>query len=631
MLIYWKWFIQTLRYEGWKIIILRIAYTLACQLGLLVWWYPRHKPARKKSFYQQWRTTKPASFDFKNVRQQRALVPALKVRIERYRAGEYWYFRHSWLPFRDWHTDAFTGEQWSRTNHWSQIADFVANGDIKNIWEPARFSCIYDFIRYQHHSGENMVEEVIGRIENWIVHNPSQQGPHWKCSQEVSSRVLNWLFALMYYREEKALTAERIDNILLSIYEQMHYVWRKRWFAQNLVRNNHVLTESLALYITGLLCPYFPKSEQWLKVGKKTFEQEIDRQIADDGTYLQYSMMYHRMVVQLLTWFIHLSKLHQQPIAQSVVEKAKRSIFFLRCCMDNTTGHLPNYGHNDGTLLFPLSENDYLDFRSSLAALSSLLYPTKCLITSPEYEEVAWIGQLQHKACKSNETLVEDGIYNFPEGGYVVIRDLGSVTFMRYGAYAFRPAQADHLHLDLWSDGENILHDSGTYRYPMNELLSPYFSRTLAHNTVTVNGHNQMDKGPRFTWLNWIKNGQIQINDTPTEYEVIANYEGFSHIAKGIAHKRIIRKKKQELYWHIIDSIEGLPKEMICQLNWHPMSTFWDKYQLEVYDQQLEPITPTELNGFVSHYYGACTDTIYWQFTSNRPQFTTIIKKIEVE
>ena len=34
------------------------------------------------------------------------------------------------------------------------------------------------------------------------------------------------------------------------------------------------------------------------------FEKEIDYQIYKDGTYLQFSMNYQRVVVQLLTWVL---------------------------------------------------------------------------------------------------------------------------------------------------------------------------------------------------------------------------------------------------------------------------------------------------------------------------------------
>ena len=50
--------------------------------------------------------------------------------------------------------------------------------------------------------------------------------------------------------------------------------------------------------------------KNWGKKGKKWFEQEIAYQIYEDGTFLQFSMNYHRVAVQLLTWAIQLAKLN---------------------------------------------------------------------------------------------------------------------------------------------------------------------------------------------------------------------------------------------------------------------------------------------------------------------------------
>src|SRR5690606_4241552 len=121
------------------------------------------------------------------------------------------------------------------------------------------------------------------------------RGPNWMCSQEISIRVLNWFFVLFYFRNSPVLTDHRVNIILQSITDQMQHVWSNRRFARYLVRNNHVLSESLALYVTGVLMPFLPESNRWEKEGKATFENEIMHQIYEDGTYLQFSMNYHRM------------------------------------------------------------------------------------------------------------------------------------------------------------------------------------------------------------------------------------------------------------------------------------------------------------------------------------------------
>src|SRR5206468_2603796 len=100
------------------------------------------------------------------------------------------------------------------------------------------------------------------------------------------------------------------------------------------------------------------------------FEEEIAYQVYEDGTYLQFSMNYHRVVVQLLTWAIVLSKKNGERFSEVVYERAKKSLVFLRTCMADENGWLPNYGANDGALFFKLSNNHFRDYRPQLQALA---------------------------------------------------------------------------------------------------------------------------------------------------------------------------------------------------------------------------------------------------------------------
>lgn len=50
--------------------------------------------------------------------------------------------------------------------------------------------------------------------------------------------------------------------------------------------------------------------------------------MAEDGTYLQFSMNYHRVVVQLLTWAITLADRNGELFCKEVYERAYRSVNF---------------------------------------------------------------------------------------------------------------------------------------------------------------------------------------------------------------------------------------------------------------------------------------------------------------
>ena len=85
------------------------------------------------------------------------------------------------------------------------------------------------------------------------------------------------------------------------IYASVHHVYHHINFSRIAVRNNHAITETLFLTVSNVLFPFIPETKKWAADGKKWFEEEIDYQIYNDGTFLQFSMNYHRVVVQLLS------------------------------------------------------------------------------------------------------------------------------------------------------------------------------------------------------------------------------------------------------------------------------------------------------------------------------------------
>ena len=67
-------------------------------------------------------------------------------------------------------------------------------------------------------------------------------------------------------------------------------------------------------------------------------------------------------------------------------------------------------------------------------------------------------------------------ISEFTKGGYYIIQEGNTKTFIRCGAYKDRPYQSDNLHIDIWIDGKNVLRDNGSYQYNTSKELINYFN-----------------------------------------------------------------------------------------------------------------------------------------------------------
>jgi len=587
---------------GWRYSQFRIKHEILRRTGLLKKRFPVAPHYKQYITLEDWKKNNGRFFfsSKEALSFERKPSKSIKERFINLQAGRFLFFNSIEFDLGadyNWVTNPDTGFSYDTQKHWTEIADYSKEaGDIKYVWEKSRFSYLFDIIRYDYHFNEDCAEFVFSEILSWIKANPINCGPNYRCSQETSLRVLNWTFALHYYRNSSFLTDEIFNEIQFAVYWQLHHVYQNIDFSRIAVRNNHAITETLTLYLTGLLFPAFLGSALWKEKGKKWFEQEVAYQIYEDGTFLQFSMNYHRVVVQLLTWGIVLAAKNNESFNQTVYERAVKSIQFLRTCMVDENGFLPNYGANDGALFFKLNDDDYRDYRPSLGALAKSL---KMDLDLPETEDELWYG-LDSKP--TNKWIPYVGIHSFDKGGYYIFRESDTLTFIRCGNHKDRPSQADNLHLDVWYKGQNVLCDAGSYKYNTDPETIKYFFGSASHNTVMIEDYDQMEKGARFIWFGWTQAKESQFYETADSYCFTGSIVAFKQVGKGIVHARQVIKKKGNPVWFIKDSIINKPAGSRMKQLWHlPLSHLPVQWTIT---EEPGAIEKQKKEGYVSNKYG---------------------------
>jgi hypothetical protein len=494
---------------GFRYTWYRITHVIESKFGLLKKRHPNNPAVKKFIALEDWKNS-DTTFVI-DTRENTQLVknpnPELKEKATKIINGEIFFFSSEWKKLGkdyDWVTNPETNYQYDISKHWSEINDFnPLNGDIKYVWEKSRFNYLLTIMRYDYHFNEDHAAFVFLEIENWIDANPVNQGPNWKCSQEISLRVFNWMYVLQFYKNSSVLTETLWDKIQNVIYWSLHHTYNHINFSRIAVRNNHAITETLALTVSELLFPFIPETKKWSKEGRKWLEQEIDYQVYEDGTFLQFSMNYNRVLVQLLSLGIAITEKNNQPFSDKFYIKAYKTLNFLYQCLQKENGFLPNYGANDGALFFQLSENQYRDYRPQLNTLHVILTGEKLFEENEIQEDVQWVKNVNEPKYNFEKLTQKIGVISFKNGGYYICRTKTSFTFIRCGSHKDRPSHADNLHVDVWVKGKNILRDSGTYKYNTDKEIGNYFTGTKGHNSVVVNNDSQMLKGSRFIWFHW--------------------------------------------------------------------------------------------------------------------------------
>jgi hypothetical protein len=472
--------------------------------------------------------------------------------------GKLRYFEHTSADIGfppDWHTNSFTGQRSPADQHWSEIDDF-GQGDIKVIWEPSRFSFVYALVRAYWRTGDERYAEIFWElVEDWREHNPPQLGLNWKCGQETSFRVMAWCFGLYGFLHAEMTSPGRVAALAQMIAVSGRRVAANLEYALS-QRNNHGISEAVGLWTIGVLFPELRLAEQWRNQGRQVLEALGRELIYADGAFVQHSMNYHRLMLHDYVWALRLGELQGSPFSDLLKARVGQAADFLYQAQDVASGHVPNYGHNDGALILPLNNCDYRDFRPVIQAARYLCTQTRCYGDGPWDEDLLWLfgSDATHapiEAAKRSDLQADIG-------GYYTLRADTGFAFVRCANFRDRPSQADMLHVDLWWRGQNIALDAGTYSYNAPDPWNNALASTRYHNTVTVDDLDQMDKAGKFLWLPWLR-ARVR-NHMRSSSGILAYWEGehngYQRLKSPVSHRRSVLKLGNE-HWLVLDALDG--------------------------------------------------------------------------
>ena len=409
--------------------------------------------------------------------------------------------------------------------------------DIKFIWEPARFGWAYTLGRAYHLTQNEIYAETFWRyFEIFSDANPPNMGPHWMNGQEVAIRLMAFVWANQVFEMAAASNAERRACLAQSIAVHAARIPSTLIYARA-QNNNHLITEAAGLYTAGLALPEHPLASTWRALGWRWIGWALRRQVSGYGEYIQLSTNYHRLMLQAVLW---VDAIRDVDWPRLTMQSLGRVTHWLFAMLDPVSGQTPNLGANDGALILPLSVVPYNDFRPTVqaAARAFLRYQ----MPGGVWDELSlWLGLGAHdKSYESNLYLTDH------------LRGRNSWAYLRTGQFRSRLGHMDQLHLDLWWRGLNIAQDAGTYLYNADTPWDNPLVGTRIHNTVTVDGHDQMTRGGRFMTLDWFPAYAKTV--VSTDEAVLGQLAGYHEGYRSVRHERTVTIYTDE-HWVVQDRL----------------------------------------------------------------------------
>tara|TARA_R110000772_G_scaffold46813_9_gene106934 strand:+ start:16736 stop:18544 length:1809 start_codon:yes stop_codon:yes gene_type:complete len=499
---------------------------------------------------------------------------------------------------------------------WWCVPDF-GSGDIKGLWEISRFGWVLAWSTKAAHGDNAALERLNWWLADWAEKNPPYKGPNWKCGQEASIRVMHLVTAAWILGQDKSPEKGLVDLIrghLQRIAPTMSYAIGQQ--------NNHGTSEAAALFIGGrFLAELDPRAKTWERRGRRWLEERAQALIETDGSFSQYSVAYHRVLLDTYSLAEAWRRYRMlPPFSKKLSLQLQAAARWLEAFTDSATGDAPNIGANDGARLLPLTSSDYRDFRPSVQ-LAVALFDNR-----NAYGDGAWNIPLKWLDVQVGRSPTETASISFDKGGYHILRNEKAMAVLRYPRFRFRPSQSDALHLDLWHAGRNLLSDAGSYSY--NAEGAAWYGSTAAHNTIEFDGRDQMPRLSRFLFGDWLKADAV--DPVFTEGETISAAAAYTD-GKGARHKRHVSLGAN--YLICTDTISGKFKKACMRWrlpagNWELLGQTLRSDDLVIQIEQRDDAEMSISLGTTrqSRYYQHDEETPLLSIRLNRP--TTITTKV---
>ncbi len=503
------------------------------QIGLRTGHYRRATPSKPDSYQGTPALAPYATFPkISQEHKQRALDRAEEILQGRHR------------PFHG-EPVALNLQAGASSQHWSILEKSPPKGDIKMIWEPGRFGWAITLARAYAFSGEPAYpRDFWQKTSEFLDAHPPNLGRQWQSAQEVAIRLTALIFCDRVFAAGRSDPNSERRRLWRAIAEHAQRIPPTLVYARA-QNNNHLLTEAAGLYAAGTYLVDHPQATNWQKLGLRWLNLGFQNQINEFGSYTQHSTNYHRLMLQVALFADDCRRSSGAPAWPLAIRmKLAAATRWLWALTDPATGQAPNLGANDGAYLFPLTDQGSYDYRPVMDAAAKA-FLDEDVLQEPGLSEMAqWFGLGAPPPEDPKQPQAPDMLRLEHENGR---------AFIHTAHFADRPSHADQLHVDLWWRGVNIALDPGTYQYNAPPPWDNALATADVHNTLTIDGQDQMTRAGRFLWLDWAQ-AQVLAHEVDANGQVIrvtAEHDGYRRL--GALHQRTLLRQADG--WRVVDTV----------------------------------------------------------------------------
>ena len=418
-------------------------------------------------------------------------------------------------------------------------------------------------------------------IKDWYKRNPFRMalknpfsGVPWN-SLNTAIRVINLVWLFYFIKDAQKVTDS--DKLFLI---QLMYQHGKYLYLLNLQprheSGNWQIHELAALAYLGILFPEFKESASWRKLAYKRLEEQTRLQFFKDGVHGEGSLSYHVVVAQLYLDAIRIARINRIKVSRKLVNFTKKMAeFAIASLKPNRT--------------LPLVNDSHIVDLNTFILCAQQMFPQNNWDRMPVPTTKGFLLRYQRKVRKSSSLKARQftpAMINsrlFSEAGFAIMRNRANTQYLFFDANSswLPHTHAGKLSFDLYAHGKSLAVDPGNCSYDHFDH-GDWYKRTVAHNTIQVDGRDQVllkdtlqwdldfnlqqikpvdnlksffkkHKFPKVEIKRWLSNDIFDF--------ISARHEAYLNLTNPLIHSRNILYIKNK-YWIIIDELKNIRENL---------------------------------------------------------------------
>mgnify|MGYP001590399688 CR=1 FL=1 len=322
----------------------------------------------------------------------------------------------------------------------------------------------------------------------------------WEDYHAVAFRTMVLVNIWWKLREQNDLPVEFSNKLLNALEIHGDFLSDRKHYE---IGRNHGINEAAALFILAVNFPDLPNSEKWLSISKKRISGEVNNLVDEDGVLVENSPYYHFYVLEKYWEIFEYTEKYNISISDKFYDKIQKMISYATFILQPNS-KVPLLGASINREIKPVG-----GYNDMAKIDPHFLY----VLTKGIQGEAP--TELSKQYPTAGQTIMRSGWgkeRNFEDETQVIFD---------VGPYRTKHSDLDALSFNLYSNGINLITDSGLYTYEKGEY-SNYFKGTLAHNTVVVDNLDQIAEAPNI--------GSFLVGEDFVYQSAQHNlYEGVSH------------------------------------------------------------------------------------------------------